>query len=380
MDGFAPAETKARVGVLSANLVLVQMREIRLVGMVSSKDGNPLDEVRVIAGPPTRVTDTDAEGDYELDISIKGENRAHTIHFRREGYRDQSVRLNPADLDEFLDYFELDVSMESLEGLTTVTGRLTDTEGLPVAGKIINIRSPRLQNSYRAQSDMKGQFSLKGVEPGRDYQFAIRPGANFRDYERAQVEIPANGLQLDIVLEPLDQGELAGFMTDVNGRPISGFSLTLQSKAAAGQSIQVVSDSTGFFEVKKFPAGGAMLRTNSYPVFETQGFRVSSEIEEPVPVVLDIGQQSLFGQVKNALGERIAASEVSLGWQHSENGVHNYSARKTTADQNGIFMFNGLGPGEHTLRVNAPGFSMAVIKIDVGLDSDNIVVELEEES
>ena len=378
--GFAPAETKVRVGVMSANLVVVKLREIQLFGIVSNMQGKPVEEVRVIAGPPTRVTDTDSEGDYQLDISIKGKNRPLTIHFRRAGYRDQSVRLDPADLDEFLDYFELDVSMEPLKGLTIVKGRLEDLDGQPVAGKIINMRSPKLQNSYRAQTDMKGHFSMEGVEPGEDYQVSVRPGADFRDYERAQLEIPANGLQFDIVLEPLNQGELFGFMTDVNGRPISGFALTLQSKAAAGRSIQVLGDSTGFFEVKKFPTGGALLKTNSYPVFETQGFNVSSETEEPVPVVLDIGPHTLFGRVKSVFGDTVAASEVSFGWQHSENGVQNYSARKTTADQNGDFVFTGLGPGEHTLRVNAPGFSMAVIKINVGLDSDNIIVELKEES
>ena len=49
-------------------------------------------------------------------------------------------------------------------------------------------------------------------------------------------------------------------------------------------------------------------------------------------------------------------------------------------DIDGSFAFTNLGPVVHTLRVNAPGFSMAVIKIDVGLDPDNIIVELKEES
>jgi hypothetical protein len=54
--------------------------------------------------------------------------------------------------------------------------------------------------------------------------------------------------------------------------------------------------------------------------------------------------------------------------------------RKTIADLNGNFAFTGLGPGQHTLRVNAPGFSMAVVNVEVGLGSDSVVVELNEES
>ena len=379
LDGYAPAETNARVGEVTAKLVLVSVREVRVYGVVSSSGATPLEDVRVIAGPPTRVTDSGSKGHYELDISIKGKNRPYTVHFRREGYRDQQVSLAPADLGDVFD-FELDVSMEPLKGHTTVMGRLRSPDGLPFAGKILNLRSVKLQTSYRAQSDIKGDFSVEGVEPGADYQLSVRPGAGYRDYERAQLEIPDDGLKLDIVLESLEEGELSGWMTDVEGQPIPGFALTLSSKTAAGQSVQVVGDHQGFFTVDGFPEGSVMLKTNSYPFFEVQGIQASYETDDPVMVVLDIGQEVLFGQVKNNFGDTVAAPEVTLGWQHNENGVRNFSMRKTIADLNGNFAFTGLGHGQHTLRVNAPGFSMAVVNVEVGLGAENIVVELNEES
>ena len=138
-------------------------------------------------------------------------------------------------------------------------------------------------------------------------------------------------------------------MTDVDGKRVPGFALTLHSQGATGQSVPVVSDHQGFFSVKGLPEGKVVLKTNSYPVFETQGIRSSYEAEEPVRVVLDMGQHALHGRVTNSFGDPVPAPEVFLGWHYSENGLQNFSARKTTADQNGNFAFTGLGAGAHTV-------------------------------
>jgi len=227
-------------------------------------------------------------------------------------------------------------------------------------------------------SDSNGYFSMKDVESGRDYRLSARPKSDYRDYEQARLVIPVDGLQQEIVLEPLNQGGLSGFITAVDGMPVPGFALTLKSSVVAGRSTQVVSDSVGFFSVEQFPEGNAVLKSHSYPIFTTQGFRVSSEPEKPVEVVLDVGPHALFGRVTTVTGETLGGVEVNLGWKFSANGVQNYSDRKTTADQNGIFVFTGLGSGEHTIRVNSPGFNMAVITVNVGMDPDDIVVRLEE--
>ena len=80
------------------------------------------------------------------------------------------------------------------------------------------------------------------------------------------------------------------------------------------------------------------------------------------------------------LGEPVAADSVKLTWTHSKTGVQSSSSRQTTADQNGDFVFTGLGPGLHRMQVSAAGHHTAVVKIDVGSNRDNIVVKLEEES
>lgn len=106
--------------------------------------------------------------------------------------------------------------------------------------------------------------------------------------------------------------------------------------------------------------------------------RVSPEPEEPVTVVLDTGLNVLQGQVINMFSEPVAASSITLMWDFRLNGLLSSSIRKATTDQNGNFVFTGLGPGLHTMRVSTAGFNDAVLKIETGIDSGEIIVELEE--
>jgi len=168
-------------------------------------------------------------------------------------------------------------------------------------------------------------------------------------------------------------------MIDLDGNPIPGFSLTLHSTVATGQSVSVVSDQQGFFSVAGFLVGGAMLRTNSYPVLMVRGLRVSPEPEEPVTVILDTGRHVLQGRVIDGFGEPVAGSSITLDWAFRDNSLRSSSTRITTTDPNGNFFFTSLGPDLHAMQVSAEGFSTAVHTIDVGADRNEIVVELEEE-
>jgi hypothetical protein len=354
--------------------------DVRVYGTVKSTDGAPIEGVHIIAGPTTRSTSSGSRGEYELDVNWQGNDVVYTILFQHKGFRQQRIRIRPADLDGLIGDFQLDVSMEPLKRLTTVTGRLTDTKGNPVGGEAVYLTTPRMRTWYRAQSDARGNFLFEEVEPGKDYQLQIRPGSGYKNKDINPLLVPGGGLKLDIVLEPSEQGELSGWMIDLDGHPVPGFSLTLRSTTATAQSVSVVGDQQGFFSVEGFPVGGALFRSNSYPVLMVQGLRVSPEPEDPVTVILDTGRHVLQGRLIDWLGEPVAAASITLGWAFRDNGLQNSSTRKTTADQNGNFVFTGLGPGLHTMQVSAAGFSTAVHTIDVGNDPNEIVVELEEQT
>lgn len=378
VEGIAPSETTVRAGTLNVMLVLVMQWDYRVYGTVSSTDGKPIDDVNIITGPTNSSTTSGSKGEYELVISMRGVKVQHGIYFRHKDFQEQRIRINPADLDDLSRDFLLDISMEPIKKLTTVTGSLTDTEGSLVVGETLNIVTSQSLTKYRTQSDVNGNFFFERVEPAKDYKLLIRPGSTYRNKDISPLVVPDGGLELDIVLELTEQGELSGWMVDLDGNPIPRFFLTLQSTISSGQSVSVTGDQQGFFAVKGFPIGGAQFRTNSYPVLTVKGMHVSSEPEEPITVILDKGLNVLQGQVINMFSEPVAASSIMLIWEFRLNGLLNSSIRKTTSDQDGRFLFTGLGPGLHTMRVSAAGFNDAVLKIETGVDSGEILVELEE--
>jgi len=380
VEDFLPAMAIVRAGTLNVILVVVKLRDVLVYGTVNSVDGQPIEGVRIVAGPATRRTTSGSSGEYQFYVSRQGADVRHTIRFQHEEFRQQQIIFDPADLDELTFDFQLDVSMEPLKRRTTVTGSLTDMEGYPLSDKTLHLVTPGLRTWYSAKSDASGNFIFKNIEPGKDHQLRIRPGSGYKNKDINPLVVPDGGLNLDIVLESLDQGELSGWMIDLDGNPIPGFSLSLRSTVATAQSVSVTSDQLGFFSVEGFPVGGAHFRTASYPVLLVQGIRVSPEPEEPITVILDTGLHALEGRVENRFGEPVAAAKVRLGWEFSYSGLRSSSTRESTTNQSGYFVFTSLGPGLHTMQVSATGFSTAVHTIDVGNDPNEIVVELEEET
>ena len=375
---FAPAETKVRAGTLNVNLVLVALREVRVHGRVNSTDGAPVEDVHIVAEPTTRSTSTGSRGEYNLYVDWQGKAVAYTFLFQHKDFRQQRIRIDPADLEGLSGDFQLNVSMEPLERLASVTGRLTDTEGSPVGGEILYLVTPRMRAWYRAQSDAHGNFLFEDVEPGEDLQLQIRPVSLYKNKEIGPLRVRDSGLKLDVVLEFIDEGELSGWMINLDGDPIPGFSLTLSSLQATAQSVRVVSDQEGFFSVAGFPVGEAVLRTYSDPMLSVLDMRVTAEPEKPVTVILDIGRHVLQGRVTDGFGEPVAATSVTLEWGFNDIVLRYYSVRKTKTDQNGNFFFTGLGPGLHKMQVSAAGFNTALRTIDVSTDPVEIVVKLEE--
>jgi len=378
VDGIAPARTRVRAGTLNAKLVVVTPRDVRVHGTVSSSNGTPIKDVNIVAAPTERSASSESSGEYELDINWLGKGMVYTVLFQKRGFRQEKVRVSPADLDSEAGEFQLDVSMEPIGPLTMVAGRLTDTEGTPLSGETIHLLTPRMRTWHHVQSDSKGYFLFEEVEPGKDHRLQIRPSSVYKNKDLGPLLVPAEGLSLDIELERHDTGELSGWMVDLDGRPIPGFALTLRSNTATARSVRVVGDQEGFFSVEDFPVGDALFLTHSYPELRVQGIHVSNGSMEPVTVILDTGQYVQRGRIIDGFGVPVSQSGITLDWAFTDKGLRSSSKRKITTDQDGQFLFTGLGPDLHTMEISAAGFYTATKTVNVGADPIDIVIELEE--
>jgi hypothetical protein len=244
--------------------------------------------------------------------------------------------------------------------------------------------SHRLKRSYQGVSDKRGRFSISAVEPGTDYTLWVRPKTRYRDYKKRSLQVRGGRVNFDVVLEPVVTGRLEGQMVDLENYPIPGFSLTVKSRSASHHSVQVTGDDQGFFVVEDIPVGPVVLKTTSFPRFAVVGLQASQEADEPVTVILDLGEHELRGLVVDGAGAPVAAADITLSmsidltFSYEGKGPYSVSSRNAVSDELGYFQFTGLGPARYVVRVKAPGFETAELRHDMGAGQNEIVIHLDE--
>jgi hypothetical protein len=211
---------------------------------------------------------------------------------------------------------------------------------------------------YHARSDANGSFSIADVEIGPDYRLSVVAPVPFRDYSERGIHITESGLSLEIVLESLATGHLAGRMADVEGNPLPGLRLWLGG-ASARSGVPVVSDERGNFELEDAPLGSLSFDTRASPSLRVSGLTLREGGESDVLLVLDSGEREMAGKVLDDRGDPVAGAQVSLSWSHTSGGLQSTSRRATRTDPSGSFRFSELGPGAHLLEIRAVGFLIA---------------------
>jgi len=377
-DRYTRALLQVRAGVDFADLIVTGHQDVRVQGLVATSSGEPLARVKVRASvADAREVMTNKDGRYGFDVKLPDNATAVLVRASRDGYQDKDVQL-ATNQSADTNVLELNIVMEPEADteLADVTGSVKGPDREPVTGQRIQLSSAKVRKSYQSVSDTDGTFAFGGVEPGDDYMVSINASDAYQDYFQRDIEVPEQGLTLNIELADRDTGVLRGQMVNLFGTAVADFSLVLQTTATSYENQQVIGDASGNFVVEKAPAGELRLRTKSNPYYSVEGIRLEPDAELQVTVVLDWGYDEIQGRVLNEDGHPVAVPNINLTWAHQQNGIRTTARRTAAADEHGNFRFTQLGPGNHRLNINAAGYQPVSLIHDVALQGSDLVVEL----
>ena len=124
------------------------------------------------------------------------------------------------------------------------------------------------------------------------------------------------------------------------------------------------------------PAGDLVVASQSTPSILVRGLHLDQGDKLQLPLILDWGDHEIRGSVVDADGNPVPASRVVLHWSYETEGVSTKATRRTAADTQGHFAFSNLGPGPHSLQINAPGFRTVDINHDLSRQGYDLTVRL----
>jgi hypothetical protein len=260
--------------------------------------------------------------------------------------------------------------------VATVVGTLRTPDGTPVPGEAVELESWALEASYYGTSDARGRFSVPNVALGSDYEVRVLSEGRYRSYAQRGLAVTAEGLTLDLVLEPLAGARLAGRMVDADGGPIPHRSLLLQGSHSPGLVLGVTGDDRGQFAMENAPTGQLTFSTQTVPRIKVRGPLLAPASEADVLLVLDEGSHELGGQVVGDHGIPVAGAQLKLSWSYKQGGSVSSSARTGVTDPSGSFRFTDLGPGPHRLAVRADGYEDALETYGVFWNTGDVELRL----
>jgi protocatechuate 3,4-dioxygenase beta subunit len=362
---YLPARISARNGIDYADLIMSRHLDVRIEGQVVDRFGKPLEGVTVLPmllGQPSATTGSD--GRFALPVSAKPDVFAINLRFQMAGYKEQSSKVTLSGHRELV-ADEIKVAMEMVESWTSLKGTVSDDGGQPLPGRRVELRPKAGGQTQSTTTDEKGVYTFAFVEAPANYRLVVSGGSGFKDVKQ-DITVTTTGKEFNVATERFETGAVVGQLVNQHGAPIADFEFLLKNVDSIEPSAVVRTDRLGNFKIPDVPAGDLVISSVSTPSVLIKGLRLEPGEQIHVSMVLDWGDHSIRGQVVDSTGIPVPASRVVLNWSHREETLDMYTTRRTATDSEGRFAFSNLGPGPHSLKVDAPGF------LSVDIDHDLI--------
>ncbi|MHC4116349.1 MAG: sigma-70 family RNA polymerase sigma factor [Planctomycetota bacterium] len=366
-EGYA---TRRIVLAVAENRILADLKMelsegARVAGIVRDEKARPVAGATV---KTYRFTNhpvmTNKDGEFEIDGLDPGLAQ-YSLHVTHPDYPAVQVSFLPSEAGQTI------MSDVVLEPGVTVHGRVTDSEGSPVADVVVGTTtSPAMWNSVKSRTDAEGMYALENVSVG---ELVIWVKAN--EHAPYVNEFSLDGSEtvrlINIVLD--DPWPLRGKIVDSRGNAVPGVRVRIWDyKGVGGLSTHkdyVTCDSGGRFVIPNAPGAGKLTIDVYGEGIAGRKTELEMGLEEHVIVVNRAGR--LYGKVVDDMtGEPITKFKVRLKpSDRGSNSGYSYTASWTREGHSfesaeGLFDTGteDLAVGaEYSLTVYADGFDPLTI-------------------
>lgn len=348
-EGYASRTVGAIVSAgATANISIALARLAGAVsGVVTDTNGNPLPDtvVRVFSNNITvgRIN-TSEDGSYIIPNLSPG---TYILSARAEGFGGETlgVIIEPAQTTP------LNIRMTPNPG--TVTGKITDSAGLPIAGALIAIQNnvdggPIILT--RVISAIDGAYTVNNLQPG-NYIAAV--SADGFQNQFAAFAVSRDSVTIHDFTLPFSPGVIQGTVTGTGGVQIFGAAIEIRVTNANGVTIfSLFTDPNGRFEADNLAPGSYTILASAAN-FQTAAATtaVTAGGSSAISLVLNSDPGSVQGTAADSVTKAaIIGASVNILDQHT------FLVGSTVTDSSGSFRVNSLSPGNYTVVIQASNY------------------------
>jgi len=323
-----------------------------VTGRVLDALGNPLSDARVsivrdrmdfsISGGAS--ASTDADGVYRMPGVPPGERSLEAEH---DGHQRQVRDLTVVVGENRLDF--------RLQAGASVSGRVVDEGGAPVAGALVSASAAGSGPTFRADgetTDDAGAFQLEGLSPG-SYNVTARMEGYAATTLEEPVEItggPVQGVEVVLSRGAVVTGRLLGAeLEELAGASVIAGNFNRQDRMPLVGAV----DYEGRFRIEGVPAGEwtlMALLADGLPAAQERFTVAPGQREASVDIDLGAAKASLRGRIRLG-GEPLASAFVTLAGQ--DTPARGFGR----TDHQGRFEIRGLEDGTYEMEVVGPDVS-----------------------
>lgn len=340
---------------------------VTLAGQVMDAGGQPLADARIHAEPDagtwparrppqgTQLTTSSGDGSFRFRRILP--RTAYRLMVRASGFPAKLVEVPPIDPGA-----ETRQLLVTLTGGSGAWGRVTDTEGNPVAKAEVTLHWPTAarRSEHRrsiptdtATTDEQGRFRFSALGAGR-YEVALAH-AEYVGTGDSTAEVKAGEEESYLGEFTLLAGaKLHGRVIDSRGGPVASATITALGSGAEAPERTAISDTEGQFRLSGLSHDLVRLRVRAdgHPplaVFTRPG------ADEPLVIELSAGAL-LTGRVTDDASAPVAAASVWLLPDLENQGrtvAWDSRDHATQTNGEGRFRFEHVAPGKWSLDVRS---------------------------